>query len=81
MIRPDDLRAKLREQPFRPFRVVTSSGRIFEIDRPDAVMVLASIVVIGEFLPNRPDVAERATQIPMNEVADLQQVPIDPYLH
>ena len=81
MIRSEEVRAKLRELPFRPFRVVTSSGLIFEIQRSDAVMVLNQRLITGEYLPSHPEIAERACEVSLLDVSELHPIPVDPYLN
>ena len=39
MFTPDEIQARLREQPFIPLRVVTSSGQMYDITHPDLVLV------------------------------------------
>lgn len=43
----DRLRDVLHAQPFRPFRLLLSSGRAYDVNTPDHVAVLKSQIVIG----------------------------------
>ncbi len=42
-------------EPFRPFRITTSSGRSFEIRHPEMVQVGRSTMTIFTFLGNGPE--------------------------
>ena len=49
----DDLRSRLRQQPFRPFRLVVTDGVGYDIRHPDLLMVGPASAVVG--LVNLPD--------------------------
>jgi hypothetical protein len=42
-------------EPFRPFRITTTSGRTFEIRHPEMVQVGRSTMTIFTFLSNEPE--------------------------
>jgi hypothetical protein len=44
---PDGIRKLLRQQPFKPFRLVMSSGREYEIRHPEMAMLLQNDILIG----------------------------------
>jgi hypothetical protein len=46
-MRPDDVRDKLRVQPFQPFRIRLSNGVTYDVHHPDMILVGRSTVVIG----------------------------------
>lgn len=46
-MRPDDLHEFTRRQPFAPFRMHVSDGRVYDIRHPDQVIPLRSRVLIG----------------------------------
>jgi len=46
-MRPDDLRALLRRQPFRVFRLVLTNNRVYEIRHPELATVLRSMIQLG----------------------------------
>jgi len=55
---PQDLKTELKKEPFLPFRIVTTSGKTYDVmekDR-DMLMVLKRVVVIGlRVAENDPD--------------------------
>lgn len=42
-----DFRDLLTERPFRPFRIVMSSGQAYEVRHPEVAFVTRSDLVIG----------------------------------
>jgi hypothetical protein len=44
---PDGIRKLLRHQPFKPFRLVMSSGREYEIRHPEMAMLLQNDILVG----------------------------------
>lgn len=43
----DTLQDHLKRQPFEPFRVVTSSGRAYDVRHPDAAILLRNGLVVA----------------------------------
>jgi hypothetical protein len=44
---PADIRNLVQRKPFRPFRIVTSDGTIYEVRHPDLVMIGLASIIIG----------------------------------
>jgi hypothetical protein len=44
---PDGIRKLLRQQPFKPFRLVMSSGKEYEVRHPEMAMLLQNDILIG----------------------------------
>lgn len=47
MISVEQLREALRREPFQPFRLVMSSGRMYEVTSPEWMMVLPRYTSVG----------------------------------
>ncbi|HYE61647.1 MAG TPA: hypothetical protein VD997_06600 [Phycisphaerales bacterium] len=62
----DDLRERLEQEPFEPFRVISSSGRAVTVSNPDLVVLMKSAVFIAE--PN----SDRWAHIPYLHIAALE---------
>ena len=75
MLRSDDVRAKLREIPFQPFRIVTSSGQSYDIHHPDSVYVTRHVLYVGVYLTYRPNEPDRAASVSVLHITDLQPLP------
>lgn len=44
---PDGIRKLLRQQPFKPFRLVMSSGKGYEVRHPEMAMLLQNDILVG----------------------------------
>ncbi len=49
---PDSVKARLREQPFRPLQIVMTSGQAYDVYHPDLVIVGHQFLMVG--LPMAP---------------------------
>lgn len=75
MFTADDIQARLRERPFVPVRLVTSSGQSYDITHPDLVLVGRRFLIIGTASNENPTQIEAASRVAVMHVADLQDVP------
>jgi hypothetical protein len=75
MFTPDDVQSRLREVPFRPVRVVTSTNQIYDIHHPDLVMVGRRFLIIGLPSTENPTQAEQVTRVAMVHVSELRDLP------
>ena len=46
-MRPDEIRAHLRKQPFEPIRVYISDGASYDVRHPEFMLVTRTEIVIG----------------------------------
>jgi hypothetical protein len=69
-----DFQARLREQPFVPMRLVTSSGQSYDITHPDLVLVGRRILIIGTPCNDDPSIFETMTMVPVMHVTDVQDI-------
>jgi len=60
------LRERLEREPFEPFRVVSSGGRVVSVSNPGLVVLMKSAVFIAE--PN----SDRWAHIPYLHIAGLE---------
>ena len=70
MMSPKDLESELRKQPFQPFRMVTTTGKAYDITERDLPMILVGkrTVIIGF------RVAETDANFDRYEVVDLVHI-------
>ena len=47
VMRPEDIRQFLRQEPFRPFRLTLTDGRTYDIRHPELVAIGRSSLFIG----------------------------------
>ena len=70
------VQTRLREKPFRPFRIVVSEGQRFEIRHPDLVFVGLHDLMIGFPSPEAPTVYDRVTRVALAHVVSLEDLPV-----
>lgn len=58
-MRPDEIRAHLRRQPFRPIRIYVSDGASYDVRHPELALVTRAEVVIALDSGN-DDIPERS---------------------
>ncbi|HMC88447.1 MAG TPA: hypothetical protein VKI17_02820 [Gemmataceae bacterium] len=70
-----DVQARLREKPFRPFRIVVSEGQRFDIRHPDLVLVGMNDLIIGFPAPGHPTIYSGVTRVALLHVVSLEDLP------
>lgn len=75
MFTADDIQSRLRERPFVPVRVVTSSGQSYDVKHPELVLVGRRFLIIGTPSNENPSQIEAASRVAMLHIADLQDIP------
>ena len=66
--------SKIRERPFVPFRLITSSGQVYDITHPELLMVGKSRLVIGSGSNEYPGAFESTSIIAMLHITDMQEL-------
>jgi hypothetical protein len=74
----DDIRSRLRETPFAPFRIVTTTNQHYDVTHPDLMLIARRFVVVGIPASEYPAEAEQVTRIPLVHVAELRDLPSPP---
>jgi len=71
-VAPEELREVLRTQPFRPFRLVMTDGKEYDVRHPDLMMVGRRSAMVG--LTGRPGRTfyERAVQVDLLHVIRVE---------
>jgi hypothetical protein len=73
MFTADDIQARLRERPFIPVRLLTSSGPSYDITHPDLVLVGRRFLISTASNEN-PSQIEAASRVAVLHVTDLQDM-------
>jgi len=76
MFSPDDVQARLRDQPFVPLRIVTTIGQSYDIYHPDLVMVGRRALIVGTASMDNPSQFDQVTRIAMIHVSELRDLPV-----
>jgi hypothetical protein len=75
MFRAEEIQARLRETPFRPFRIIASEGLRYDIRHPDLVLVGQRDLAIGFATPDRPTVYDRLIRVALVHVVGVEDLP------
>jgi hypothetical protein len=73
---PEELKDTLREQPFRPFRIVLTDGETYDIRHPDLLWVGKRTAYVG--LTRRPgdEFHDRAVKVDLLHIVRVE--PLEP---
>jgi hypothetical protein len=75
MFSADDIQARLREKPFTPLRIVTTTGQAYDVYHPDLVLVGRRFLVIGLPSAENPAQADQVTRVSVLHVTELRDLP------
>ena len=73
---PQGIRQLLKEQPFRPFRLVMSSGKSYEVRHPEMVWLLKNDILVGTAVED-DDLPVEFDICPLLHVATIETVRTD----
>ena len=76
MFTADDIQARVRQRPFAPMRLVTTTGESYDIYHPDLIMVGRRSVIIGTASAENPSQFEQVTRVAILHVTELRDLPI-----
>jgi hypothetical protein len=72
---PDSVKARLREQPFRPLQIVTTSGQAHDVWHPDLVFVTEESLIVGLPSAKNPSIAAGlVTRVALAHVTELRDL-------
>jgi hypothetical protein len=71
----EDLRRRLRERPFRPFRLHLADGRVFDIRFPYLNLVGSSYIMVGIPEANNPNpVGEYGVLVLLDQIRQVEEL-------
>jgi hypothetical protein len=76
MFSADDIQARLREKPFVPVRIISTSGQAYDVHHPELVLVGKRFLIIGTPSNDNPSQFEVANRVAVLHVVDLQDLPV-----
>ncbi len=74
----NELRDAARRQPFKPFRVVLTTGATYDIHHPDLIMVGQRSVVLGITSHPGSTVYDGIFQVDLLHIVGVQDLPVNP---
>jgi hypothetical protein len=77
---PQDLQSELKKDPFQPFRIVTTSGKSYDITAEDRPMLLVGkrSVIIGMRVPETDPFFDRYEVVSLVHIIRLEPIPTSP---
>jgi hypothetical protein len=75
-----DLKAELKNEPFLPFRIVTTSGKTYDVTEKDRemLMVLKRVVVIGLRASENDPEFDHYEVVSLLHIVRLEPIPVSP---
>ena len=71
----DNIRSRLEDESFVPLRIVTTTGRAFDVYHPDLVWVGRTFLMVGTPTTDDPSTFENVSRIALVHVVELQDLP------
>jgi hypothetical protein len=77
MMAPQDLESELKKEPFQPFRIVTTTGKAYDITLRDRPMVWIGkrTVLIGFRVPETDPYFDRYEVVSLVHIVRLEPIP------
>ena len=75
MFRPEDIQSRIRQRPFTPLRLVTSTGQTYDIYHPELVMVGQRDLMVGMASAKNPSTYDDVTRVAILHVTELRDLP------
>jgi hypothetical protein len=77
MLTGNDVRDRLQQRPFVPFRLVMSSGQFYDIQHPDLVLVGKRHVFVGTAREENPTEFDRSSLLSILHLAAIENLPTE----
>jgi hypothetical protein len=71
----DHIRSRLKDEPFVPLRIVTTTGRSFDVYHPDLVWVGRTFLMVGTPTTDDLSTFENVSRVALVRVVELQDLP------
>ncbi len=72
----EELQVAARRQPFKPFRLLLTTGATFDIRHPDLIMVGRRSAVIGITNESTRTAYDRTFQVDLLHVVGVEELPV-----
>jgi hypothetical protein len=76
MFTSEDIKGRVKAQPFVPLRILTTSGDQYDVYHPDMIMVGQRFVIVGTASEANPTIFERTSQVAIWHIAALEPLPV-----
>jgi hypothetical protein len=72
----NDFKARIKQQPFVPMRIVTSSGQTFDVHHPELIMAGRRELIIGTASADNPASFDGISRVAIMHVTAIQDLPV-----
>jgi hypothetical protein len=76
MFTPEEIQARVRQQPFIPLRIVTSAGQTFDVHHPELIMIGRRALEIGYPSIENPTTFDRVIRVAIMHVNTIEELPV-----
>ena len=76
MLTSNEVKSWLKEVPFRPFRIVTSSGAVYDVHHPDMVLVTKRVIYVGIIDSLDPLLPDQVAHVSVLHISELKTIPL-----
>lgn len=78
MFTTKDIQERVRQQPFVPLRLVTSSGQSYDVYHPDLIWIGRRELMVGTASNDDPVHYDQVSRIAIMHITALQDLPTPP---
>jgi hypothetical protein len=75
MFTSDDIYARIREKPFTPMRIITSSRESYDIHHPDLVLIGERLLIVGSASTKNPRYFDTTSHISIVHISAIENLP------
>lgn len=75
MFTASEIKARVKQAPFVPLRIVTSAGQAFDVNHPELIFVGTRDVQVGTASAADPTIYDQVTRIAILHITALQDLP------
>ncbi len=72
MFTAEDIQKKLKQQPFQPVRILTSSGERYDIYHPDLVLIGRRHLIVGTASEDNPAFFEQSSMLSIMHITAIE---------
>lgn len=78
MLTTDDIRTRVHQRPFRPLRIVTSSGETYDVLHPDLILFGKRDIIVGLLTGEPSTYYDQIARIAIMHITALHDLPAPP---
>jgi hypothetical protein len=76
MFTADHVYERMHDRPFKPLRVVTSSGESYDVYHPELVLVGERYLFVGTASSRNPKVFDTSSHVSLAHITALEDLPV-----